>query len=135
MNKRNLYSFLAAFLLLISVIIINWLSFNRMKDYAVMVDHTRVVIGSFERVLNDMKSGQLYSSKYAQTNSSIFYNNYKDELEKIAPEMNRLRTLVEDNSAQARRVDSLATLINREEISKTELAFIYYASLTIRILI
>jgi signal transduction histidine kinase len=85
-----------------------------MKDYAVMVDHTRVVIGSFERVLNDMKSGQLYSSKYAQTNSSIFYNNYKDELEKIAPEMNRLRTLVEDNSAQARRVDSLATLINGE---------------------
>jgi signal transduction histidine kinase len=114
MNKRNLYSFLAAFLLLIGVIIINWLSFNRMKDYASMVDHTRVVIGSFERVLNNIKSGELYSAKYARTNSNIFYNNYRNELEKITPEINTLRTLIGDNPVQAKRIDTLSRLVNNE---------------------
>jgi signal transduction histidine kinase len=85
-----------------------------MKDYAAMVDHTRVVIGSFERVLNDLKSGQLYSAKYAKTNSYNFYNSYKIELEKVDPEIKTLRSLIQDNPDQVRRIDTLSSLVSNE---------------------
>jgi PAS domain S-box-containing protein len=114
MNKKTLYPFLISFIFLIVVIVINRISFVNMRDYAMQVDHTRVVIGSLEQLSNHFKSAQIYTPTNENIPEKDFYALYKAEAGSIQRELQAIRKLVSDNAVQAKRVDTLSAVINRQ---------------------
>ena len=114
MNKKIFYAFAISFLLLIVVIIMNRVSFERMKDYTNSVNHTRTIITLFEQISNNFKSAQLYQPSYDSFPESKYFSLYKKEALQINPELTTLKTLVQDNKEQGKLVDSLSILINKQ---------------------
>ncbi len=112
MNKKTFYAFAISFLLLIVVIILNRVSFERMKDYTNSVNHTRNVITLFEQISNNFKSAQIYLPSYDSFPESKYFILYKKEALQINPELTTLKTLLQDNKEQVKLVDSLSILIN-----------------------
>jgi PAS domain S-box-containing protein len=114
MSKKTLSPFFVAFLLFIAVIIIYKISFRNMREYTNSVDHSRVVITSFERLSNYIKSSEVYSVKYASKSEKSFYGLYKIESDKIRPQILMIKSLVKDNPKQELRIDTLQYLIESQ---------------------
>jgi PAS domain S-box-containing protein len=115
MNKKNLVAFLVAFLLLIAVVIMDRVSFSRMRNYTEDVDRTREVITSFQKLSTYLKSSEVYSAKYAELSQKKFYSLYKKDLDNIKPELLKLRSLIGDGEPQQiERIDTLEGLINSQ---------------------
>lgn len=113
MNKRTLYAFIVSFILLVTVIVLNRTTLNKMREYSSWVNHTRQVITSFESISNDFKSAQVYTPTYKSDSLKNFYNLYKERADEIAVELSQLKTMVKDNPAQTLTVDSISVNINR----------------------
>jgi signal transduction histidine kinase len=113
MSKKTLYAFIVSFVLLITVIVLNRITFERMKNYTSLVNHTRDVITTFESVSNNFKSAQIYTVTYDVDSLKNFYALYKNDADEINPELAHLKKLVKDNPDQSRRIDTLVTLINK----------------------
>jgi PAS domain S-box-containing protein len=111
MNKRTYYAFITSFALLVIVIILNRLSFNDMRTYSELVDHTRQVITTFESISNHFKSAQIYTPENEGSSGRNFYQLYKKDADSIHGELIRLKQLITDNPIQVRRVDSLSTMV------------------------
>jgi PAS domain S-box-containing protein len=114
MSKKAVFSFIISFILLISVIVIDRISFNRMREFTVSVDHTREVISVFSELSNDFKSAEIYSEKYAPVGDENFYELYKQEALKVHERYSKLKELIKDNPPQAARVDSINVILNRQ---------------------
>jgi PAS domain S-box-containing protein len=113
MNRKTLYAFIVSFVLLITVIILNRITFDRMKDYTYLVDHARDVITTFKSVSNNFKSAQIYTTTYANDSLKNFYTLYRRDANEINSELLQLKKLVRDNPEQSRRIDTLVILINK----------------------
>jgi len=113
MSKKNLYAFIVCFILLITIIILNRVTFDRMKSFTKEVDHTRDVITGFESVSNDFKSAQIYTAGSISDSLKKFYSLYKRDAEALNPELTQLKRIVNDNPEQVRRIDTLINNINR----------------------
>lgn len=111
MSKKNLYLFFVAFLFLIAAIIVDRYNFNIMKEYTKQVDHTREVIISLGQLSNHFKSAQIYSPVYENDTERKFYMAYKAEAGRITAEISQLKNLVQDNTMQAKRMDTLHHLM------------------------
>ncbi|HEU4469960.1 MAG TPA: ATP-binding protein [Flavisolibacter sp.] len=114
MSRKTLYAFIVSFILLLSVIILNRLSFDQMRSHSNWVDHTRQVITLFETISNHFKSAQIYTPSYDSLAEKKYYDIYYQEASKIERELNDLKKLVADNDEQVRLVNSLSTLIKSE---------------------
>jgi len=114
MSKKTLYAFIASFVLLITVIILNYLSFTKTNNYAKSVDHTRMVITTFESLSKNFKSAQIYTTTYKTDSLKKFYTLYKKDADSVAQELNDLKLLVSDNPNQVKLVDTLNGMINRQ---------------------
>jgi PAS domain S-box-containing protein len=114
MSKKALFSFIISFVLLISVIIIDRISFNRMREYTVSVDHTREVISGFSELSNHFKSAEIFSEKYAPVGDHNFYDLYKEEGLKVNDDIAKLKVLTNDNPQQAARLDSIRNIISEQ---------------------
>ncbi|GAA4470910.1 hypothetical protein GCM10023189_60470 [Nibrella saemangeumensis] len=113
MKLKAIAPYLFSFLLLIIVVFIDRYSFNAMQEYIAEVDHTREVITSLERLANHLKSAQLYSPSYAGTSRQNYYQLYKQEADSVSGELVQLQYLVRDDTAQTRRIASLARLTRK----------------------
>ena len=113
MSKKTLYAFILSFILLITAIVLNRITFDRMKSFTRLVNHTRDVITTFESISNNFKSAQIYTTTYQTDSLKNFYTLYKREADQINPELAHLKKLVTDNPEQSRRIDTLITLINK----------------------
>jgi signal transduction histidine kinase len=114
MSKKTLYAFIVSFVLLISVIALNRYSFNRMKSFTELVDHTREVITTFESLANDFKSAQLYSPTLDTGRLHGLYASYKKDADSIDGELQYLRQLVHDNPPQARLVNKIDYIVHSQ---------------------
>src|SRR5687767_4187650 len=114
MSKKTIYPFLISFIFLVAVIVINRISFTKMRDYANAVDHTRVVIGSFEQLSNHLKSAQIYTPSNENIPEKHLYVLYKQEAARINHELLVLRKMVADNPVQTNRVDTMSRMINAQ---------------------
>jgi PAS domain S-box-containing protein len=114
MNKKNIYPFLISFIFLIVVIIINRISFTKMRDYASSVDHARMVISSLEQLSNHLKSAQIYTPSNENIAERNYYILYKQEASNISRELESIRTLVKNNPDQAKRMDSITRTVNAQ---------------------
>jgi len=111
MSRKTLYASIASFILLLTVIILNRITFREMKEYTYLVDHTREVITSFETISNDFKSAQIYTDTYSDSLKN-FYTLYKSDANAIFTELAYAKRLVKDNPEQSERVDTLIKIIN-----------------------
>lgn len=114
MSKKNLFAFITSFILLITVIVLNRLSFNEMSNYSQRVDHTRQVITAFENISNYFKSAQIYTPFYSGAAEEKFYATYKSDADSINEKLTGLAKLVNDNPEQKKRVDSLTAMMHTE---------------------
>ncbi|MFL5773161.1 MAG: ATP-binding protein [Flavisolibacter sp.] len=110
MSRKNLYAFIISFVLLMTVIILNRLAYSKMKNYTGLVDHTREVITTFERLSNDFKSAQIFTPTYSDSLVN-FYRLYKTEAESVTGEVAYLEKLTKDNASQKRLLDTISMLI------------------------
>jgi PAS domain S-box-containing protein len=113
MSRKNLYAFIISFVLLMTVIILNRLAYSKMKNYTGLVDHTREVITTFERLSNDFKSAQIFTPTYSDSLVN-FYRLYKTEAESVTGEVAYLEKLTKDNSSQKRLLDTISVLIREQ---------------------
>ncbi|HWI90731.1 MAG TPA: ATP-binding protein [Flavisolibacter sp.] len=113
MSRRTLFAFIVSFILLITVIVLNRLTFEKMRQYSNSVNHTRQVITAFESISNNFKSAQIYTTTYKSDSLKNFYALYKRNADEISPELALLKALVKDNTEQSLLVDSLAANINK----------------------
>ena len=111
MTRKTLYAFIASFILLISVIILNGYAFNKMQFFNDRVDHTRVVITTFEQISDNFKSAIVYTPTYLDIPEKDFYLNYKKDADSVPKQLKQLKILTADNSNQLNRVDTLEKLI------------------------
>lgn len=113
MSKKILYAFIVSFILLITVIVLNRITFERMKNYTYLVDHARDVITTLESISNNFKSAQIYTTTYKTDSLRNFYTLYKRDANQINPELAYLKKIVKDNPEQSRRIDTLIILVNK----------------------
>ena len=107
MRPRTLYAFIASFLLLIAVIVLNRFSFRAMRNFSEDVDHTRLVITTFESMSNNFKSAQIYTETNDTASLRKFYRLYKLNAEHVEDELKVLRQLTKDNPRQIQLLDGL----------------------------
>lgn len=112
MSKKTYYAFIISFILLIAVIVLNRISFDKMRGYSNAVDHTQEVITSFESISNRFKSIQIYKSYYQKNGIKDFYDRYISEKNGIEHELLKLRSLITDNPEQLKLFDTLSTVIH-----------------------
>jgi PAS domain S-box-containing protein len=112
MGRKALISFIISFVLLITVVIIDKMSFNSMREYTISVDHTREVITSLEELSNHFKSAEIYSEHYAPVGEQQFFGLFKQEGLEVRKEVADVQRLVNDNPEQKQRVDAIAGIIN-----------------------
>lgn len=124
MRKKNLYPFIVSFVLLVTVIVFNRVNFRNMQDYAGDVEHTREVITALERLSNDLKSAQLYSAEHNRLFGQDLYKLYYKEAVDMEEELATLKTLLQDNAEQTRRIQYVDSLISlhRDTLMKKNLA-------------
>ena len=111
MTRKTLYAFIVSFILLIAVIILNGYAFNKMQFFNNRVDHTRVVITTFEELSDNFKSALVYTPSYLNLPEREFYLNYKKDADSIPQQLNQLKLLTVDNIEQRKRVDTLEKMI------------------------
>ena len=114
MTKKSFYPFLISFIFLIVVIIINRISFTKMRDYANAVDHARILIGTLEQLSNHFKSAQIYTPSNENIAEKNYYILYKQEAESISRDLQIIRKLVKNNPEQTKRIDTLSRMINAQ---------------------
>src|SRR3982751_2876936 len=108
MSKRNLYAFIISFAFLVTVIILNRISFDKMRTYSGWVDHTRDVITTLESLSNNFKSAQVYTPTHDTGALKGFYGLYKSDAEHISGELYYLKKIVGDNRDQSELVNKIS---------------------------
>jgi hypothetical protein len=114
MSKKTLYAFIVSFALLITVIVLNRLTFYSVKEYSYWVDHTREVITTLESISDNFKSAQIYSPASDSGSLKNFYRVYKSDADSVGRQLVHLRRLVGDNQEQVGLVDTLSVMINNQ---------------------
>ena len=112
MSKKTFYAFIISFILLIAVIVLNRISFDKMRGYSNAVEHTREVIACFESISNRFKSIQIYKSYYQKNGIKDFYDRYISEVNGIELELIKLKKLIADNPEQLKLADTLTSIIH-----------------------
>jgi len=111
MMKKTLYAFIVSFVLLVAVIVLNRISFNNMKSYSGLVDHTREVITTFESLATDFKSAQLYSPNLDTGRLHEMFHQYRTDADSIGPEIAYLHVLLKDNQSQTQLLNKVEYII------------------------
>jgi CHASE3 domain sensor protein len=114
MSKKALLSFIISFLLFLTVIIIDRISFEKMRTYTRQVNQARQVMTALEQLSNHFKSAQIYSEKFAPVAEHTFYKLYNDEGLMVRKELGVIKNLVSDNPVQKKRLDTINSLIEMQ---------------------
>ncbi|MGZ3851345.1 MAG: ATP-binding protein [Flavisolibacter sp.] len=114
MSRKTFYAFVTSFVLLITVIVLNRITFQKMQRFTSLVNHTREVITTFESLSDDFKSAQIYTTTYQADSLKKFYTLYKQNADQIAGELSNLKHLVRDNPSQSLRVDTIKAAIEKQ---------------------
>lgn len=90
----------------------NRMTFTNMKEFTASVDHTREVITAFERLSNNFKSAQIYTTTYAHDSLGNFYKLYKSDGDSVRSNLRYLAWLVNGNLIQEKLVQDLTVMMN-----------------------
>ncbi|MEI3796954.1 MULTISPECIES: response regulator [unclassified Chitinophaga] len=91
---------------------LTWQTFTEQKEEAGWVQHTYRVLNNSERVQRLLFDMEASRRGFRGTFNKKFLQPYELALPKVAPAVNDLRTMVADNPAQVKNIDSLENNIN-----------------------
>ena len=110
---RIILPFLISFILLMVVIALNRITYDKQREYAEQTEHSRNVIRLYDNLAVQLRSAEIYTPTYDSSPAKKLYAIYKSELEQIEPSLSRLRDSVNDNKIQVGFVDSISVHLKR----------------------
>jgi CheY-like chemotaxis protein/CHASE3 domain sensor protein len=116
LNFRNqvLAGFAVSIVLVLVVGVLSFKSIKQLEGDTVWVDHTQKVIKTTNNLLQYLIDGETGMRGYGATANKKFLDPYNDAVPKVTETLEQLSNLVVDNPAQAKRIDSLKTIVNRQ---------------------
>jgi CheY-like chemotaxis protein/signal transduction histidine kinase/CHASE3 domain sensor protein len=124
LNFRNqvLAGFAVSIVLVLVVGVLSFKSIKQLEGDTVWVDHTQTVIKKTNSLLQLLIDGETGMRGYGATANKKFLDPYNDALPKVTETLGQLSNLVVDNPIQAKRIDSLKIIVNRQlNILKTNI--------------
>ncbi|MEO6630171.1 MAG: CHASE3 domain-containing protein, partial [Mucilaginibacter sp.] len=114
--------FAVSVFLVLLVGLLSYKSINQLEGDSAKVEHTQKVIQNTTNLLQLLIDAETGMRGFVATNKTSMLDPYYDALPKIKSDIEQLRELIQDNSIQVRRVDSLGTLVNAQlNILKTNI--------------
>ncbi|MBK0378996.1 response regulator [Mucilaginibacter segetis] len=121
-RNQVLAGFAVSIILVLVVGILSYNSINQLEDDTVWVDHTQKVIKTTDNLLQLLIDGETGMRGYGATANKTFLDPYNEAVPRINENLLQLTNLVADNPIQAKRIDSLKTIVNRQlNILKTNI--------------
>ena len=105
--------FVVAVLFVFFTSAMSWSNARRFEDTFRWVDHTHEVLTKLEEVTTDILSLQTGSRGFALTGLDRFLEAYERGRSEIRQDLEKLRQLIADNPAQARRLGQLEPLVRQ----------------------
>jgi signal transduction histidine kinase/CheY-like chemotaxis protein/CHASE3 domain sensor protein len=113
--KRQVFAgFAVSVLLVLFVGVLSYKSIRRLESETLRVDHTQKVIKTSTNLLQLMTDAETGMRGYVATNNKDFLDPYTSALPIINIDLEQLKSLIADNPAQVRRVDSLTSFVNQQ---------------------
>ena len=106
--------FLVSIILVFIVGILSYNSINRFQEDSTWVEHSQKIIKTSGNLLQQMIDAETGMRGYGATGKKVFLDPYNESLPRISADLERLRTLVQDNALQAKRIDTLNDLVNSQ---------------------
>ena len=121
-RQQVLAGFVVSIVLVLCVGILSYNSITKFEQDNKWVDHTQNVIHTSTELLQLMTDAETGMRGYGATSNSAFLEPYHEALPNINADLNSLKVLVNDNSLQRSRVDSIKKLVNAQlSILKTNI--------------
>jgi len=106
-------AFIFALLLLVIMAVVAYRTTNLLVTSENWVSHTQEVQARLEDIRADIIGAEFSRRGYTITNDESLLKEYRIALQDLAPEMDRLRHLMADNSGRQQQLENLQSLINR----------------------
>ncbi|TWR31603.1 response regulator [Mucilaginibacter pallidiroseus] len=113
-RTQVMLGFAVSILLVLLVGILSYTSIHQLEEDTVWVDHTQKVIKTSNNLLQSLIDGETGMRGYGATANKTFLDPYNEAVPKIAENLSTLTNLTSDNEVQAKRVDSLKLIVNRQ---------------------
>ena len=114
--------FAVSVFLVLLVGLLSYNSINKLESDSGQVEHTQKVIKTSSDLLQLLTDAETGMRGFAATNKPALLEPYNEALPKIKRDLEQLRELIQDNSIQVRRIDSLSNLVNSQlNILKTNI--------------
>ncbi len=111
---RVVLSFLISFLLLMIVIALNRVTYDKSLKFTGRVEHSLRVIKLFDNLDIQLRSAEIYTPTYENTSAKDLYTIYKADLQNVEANLLRLRDSISDNKEQVMLVDTVQSLIQKQ---------------------
>ncbi len=111
MIRKSYYIFGTVFLIFLVAFYLYQRSFNRTNEYTKWVNHSYRVISLFEQLSSSLKTAQMLPTESGNKHRTALLELFKNDINSIPVNINRLRALTSDNKSQQAIVDSLAFII------------------------
>jgi CheY-like chemotaxis protein/CHASE3 domain sensor protein len=109
-----LTGFVFAIILVLLVGSLSYKSINRLQNDTIAVEHTQRVIETSTHLLQLIIDAETGMRGFVATNNPVFLDPYTSSLPGINSDLNQLRSLIQDNPTQVRRVDSLSLFVSKQ---------------------
>lgn len=113
-RQQVLSGFAVSLVLVIIVGLLSYKSINELESDSITLDHTQKVVKISTNLVELTVDAETSMRGFCATNNTVFLDPYKAALPVIRANLERLRSLVLDNSVQQKRVDSLAYFVNAQ---------------------
>jgi signal transduction histidine kinase len=111
--NRVVLSFLISFVLLLIVIALSRLTYDKGQLYTRQVERSSSVIKLYDNLAIQLRSAEVYSPTYENSSAKKLYAIYKTDLERIEANLDHLRDSISNNKEQAVIVDSIRVLVQK----------------------
>src|SRR4051812_2907738 len=103
-QKQLILGFAMSLFIVLSVNYFSYDSIQKLNANAALVSHTQEVLGSSKEVLAQMLNAETGQRGFIATGQDRYLEPYEKAITVMAPTINKLRQLVNDNQAQVARV-------------------------------
>src|SRR5690349_9696875 len=112
LSKKELLAISFIPLMILLIIFLSLISFNRMKEFEQKVDRTNSVIRNYDLLFLTVRDLGSYERSYAFSGDSVFLKSYHSSVDSTQSIISRLGTLLNDNPSQTASLNELKLSVN-----------------------
>ncbi len=114
---RNFYIKLMFLVIVMVLVAVSLMTYKNLSNYIKEVNltrHSRDVFRALEQTLSTIKDAEIGHRGFLLTRDTFFLAPYYSSINKVAPQMRTLDSLVQGNMIMVKQVDTLKSLINEQ---------------------